>query len=62
MPVSFGGQLVSVITDYSFKLCEMSLHVVSVGLLQNVAKKNMRTHIWCPSESLAAFMMISENV
>lgn len=25
-------------------------------------KKNMRTHIWCPSESLAAFMMISENV
>lgn len=46
MPVSFGGQLVSVITDYSFKLCEMSLHVVSVGLLQNVAKKKYaHTHM-----------------
>lgn len=46
MTVSFWGQLVSVVIDYSFKLCEMSLHVVSVGLLQNVEKKKKKhTHM-----------------
>lgn len=36
--------LISIVTDYSFKLCEMSLHVVIVGLLRNVAKICTHTH------------------
>lgn len=49
--------------DYSFKLCEMSLHVVSVGLLQNVAKKKnkkMHTHM-VPFRIIGCLQMLSKN-
>lgn len=58
---------ISDVTDYSFKLCEMSPHVVSVGLLQNVAEICTRTHmatfriIVCHHEDKGKFNALEEQ-